>query len=230
MNKINFEDLPSTNTPINSANLNQLQDNIENEFNNYINNNLTTIVDCNDTTLSSGFYYAGSSTLNIPTASAWFLQVMKKADNNIIQVAYRYRDNEIYTRHYNIVEPIGWKEWVQLDVDNSYEITTGQESATNEWIDGRQVFRKRIDCGNLQASGLKKVNHGISYREVIKLEGMACGGGYYHPLPYVSVAGMGNISEYSMCIAIDSSVIYIAVGRDRSDMTAKVDVYYTKNN
>lgn len=33
MEKIIFEDLPSTNTPINSTNLNQLQDNIENNIN-----------------------------------------------------------------------------------------------------------------------------------------------------------------------------------------------------
>ena len=32
MNKINFENLPSTRTPINASNLNQLQDNIEDAF------------------------------------------------------------------------------------------------------------------------------------------------------------------------------------------------------
>ncbi len=32
MNKIKFEDLPSTKTPINSENLNQMQDNIENDL------------------------------------------------------------------------------------------------------------------------------------------------------------------------------------------------------
>ena len=33
MNKINFENLPSTNTPINSTNLNQIQTNAENSIN-----------------------------------------------------------------------------------------------------------------------------------------------------------------------------------------------------
>lgn len=33
MKKITFEDLPSTNTPINSTNLNKLQDNVENAIN-----------------------------------------------------------------------------------------------------------------------------------------------------------------------------------------------------
>ena len=33
MEKINFNDLPSTDTPINSSNLNQLQTNVENEIN-----------------------------------------------------------------------------------------------------------------------------------------------------------------------------------------------------
>lgn len=35
MNKINFENLPSTNTPINATNLNQLQTNVENTLNTY---------------------------------------------------------------------------------------------------------------------------------------------------------------------------------------------------
>lgn len=34
MEKINFQDLPNTDTPINSKNLNQLQTNVENEINN----------------------------------------------------------------------------------------------------------------------------------------------------------------------------------------------------
>ena len=32
MNKINFQNLPSTSTPLNASNLNQLQTNVENEF------------------------------------------------------------------------------------------------------------------------------------------------------------------------------------------------------
>lgn len=34
MQKINFQNLPSTETPLNATNLNQLQQNVENEFNN----------------------------------------------------------------------------------------------------------------------------------------------------------------------------------------------------
>lgn len=40
MEKIQFENLPSTNTPINADNLNLLQDNVENEFNNITNSKI----------------------------------------------------------------------------------------------------------------------------------------------------------------------------------------------
>lgn len=42
MEKINFEDLPSKNTPINATNLNQIQTNVENEFEK-TNNNVSTL-------------------------------------------------------------------------------------------------------------------------------------------------------------------------------------------
>lgn len=35
MDKINFQNLPNTTTPVNATNLNQLQDNIENTLNTY---------------------------------------------------------------------------------------------------------------------------------------------------------------------------------------------------
>jgi hypothetical protein len=91
----------------------------------YISNNLKVISDCNDTSLGIGFYYANSNTLNTPHTSAWFLHVIKKVFDDgsvdvITQVAYRYRDNEVWIRQYNNVSSTGWKQWQPLHQDSGW--------------------------------------------------------------------------------------------------------------
>lgn len=85
----------------------------------YINNlvNYTQITDCNDTTLESGCYVATSVTTNVPYASIWLINVMKYGDN-IVQVAYRYRDGQVYIREYNGVGDYSWKPWKNLVGEN----------------------------------------------------------------------------------------------------------------
>ena len=118
-----------------------------------------------------------------------------------------------------------------IEEQTTINIITGEECATNEYIDGKRVYRKRINCGVLPSSaGIKRFSHGIRFNEVVRIDAFANGGGYFHPIPYVSVSGMGEISEYSICICVDHSTIYLAVGRDRSDSNAIVTLYYTKND
>ena len=91
----------------------------------FIPKNLETILDCNDTSLESGFYYCTGETLNTPYTSGWFLKIMKKKLSDetnrtmITQTIYRYRDNVIYERHYNDIDTpeeavCEWKEWVRV--------------------------------------------------------------------------------------------------------------------
>ena len=42
------------------------------------------------------------------------------------------------------------------------KITTGQEVKTNEIIDGKRVYKKRINCGNLPNATSKYVNTRIN--------------------------------------------------------------------
>ena len=37
------------------------------------------------------------------------------------------------------------------------KITTGQEVKTNEFIDGKRVYKKRINCGNLPNATSKNI-------------------------------------------------------------------------
>ena len=65
MDKINFQNSPNTTTPVNATNLNQVQTNVENEFNNKaIMSKTTTATSYKDITIPG--VYSGSSSNDCP--------------------------------------------------------------------------------------------------------------------------------------------------------------------
>lgn len=109
-------------------------------------------------------------------------------------------------------------------------ITTGQECATNEWIDGKQVYRKRINTGGLPNATNKAIQSDLdlSMITVIKIEGIARAlNNTTIPLPFTTLTNEG-------CIALSiqsTGYIHIQTGSDRSNYyDSYVDLYYTKND
>ena len=66
--------------------------------------------------------------------------------------------------------------------DIDIKITTGQEIKTNEIIDGKRVYKKRINCGAGPNNTSKTVGTGLSNVTYIRAEGMANNGTIYFPL------------------------------------------------
>lgn len=111
-------------------------------------------------------------------------------------------------------------------IDNKLKtnITTGQEVATNEYEDGKQVFAKKIDIGSLPNATRKTVETGLSNVKVIKLHGIARDSSLQIPLPFV-------YTELPSCIGVMfvNGNIYINTGSDRTGLTGEITIYYTKN-
>lgn len=115
---------------------------------------------------------------------------------------------------------------MQDNIENAtkQKITTGQEIATSEYIDGKQVFRKRINVGNLPNTGNFSAEHNLGNVRVIKYEGFA----YREstktiiPMPYAN-------SVYYIEMYLDATKLYIDTSNDRSQFVGCVDIYYTKN-
>lgn len=108
--------------------------------------------------------------------------------------------------------------------DIDMRLTTGQEVKTNEIIDGKRVYKKRINCGNLPNATSKYVNTGLTNVTFVKIEGSASSWSGLIPLPYV------NLTEnYSICIYTEDSNIVIITQNDRSGYIGYITVYYTKN-
>lgn len=110
-------------------------------------------------------------------------------------------------------------------------IITGQEIPTNEYVDGKQVFIKRIDCGTLPNATTKNVSSGLTPSNItlvkpVQGESKATTGTQVG-LPFVSPTSAN-------CIAVSlqyTGDIQIQTGIDRTAFTQSyIDLYYTKNN
>ena len=103
-----------------------------------LNEKLTNVDYSNDhvvsdanTATETGGYYTNSDTANLPVSgSAGYLNVMYRNDDNITQVWTRYRDNQVFMRQKNTIEPSGWKEWSAIMTEPTvlYENETGTNS------------------------------------------------------------------------------------------------------
>ena len=112
------------------------------------------------------------------------------------------------------------------NIRNPYEITTGQETATNEYIDGKQVYMKRINCGALPNASQKAVAHGVSGFVLTDIKAVFAGtSGDRLFVPYVNP---NNVSE-SIALGLNNNNIYLTTAVDYSSYTGYVTMYYTKN-
>lgn len=104
--------------------------------------------------------------------------------------------------------------------------STSEQATGEKWIDGKTIYRKTINCGNLPSSGGKTVNHGITYSRIVKIEGImqdTSGIAANMPFPGSDTNPAGFVQ-----VGITTSVVSIGVGMDRSAYTGYVTLYYTK--
>lgn len=111
-------------------------------------------------------------------------------------------------------DPAG--QWDPLEYINP-PMQLGVEYRTTERYLGKPVYVKVVDCGNLPASGLKNIAHGIANCKPIYVYGEMSNG---NTLPYT----VGP--TYS--ISADGIYIQIYVTDDFSQLTAKATIKYTK--
>jgi hypothetical protein len=113
----------------------------------------------------------------------------------------------------NIEEAIG-------DTYSTEETFTGKY-----WIDGKKIYRKVINVGNLPNADVKNINHNIVGLENITFSyGNASNGSTHINLPNVHAADL--ISQVAMFVT--NELIRITTGSDRSTYIGYVILEYTK--
>lgn len=132
-----------------------------------------------------------------------------------------YIEPKIYVLNNNGV----YEEFVKEN-ENEY-ITTNSENETNQFIDGKRVYRKRIPTGTLPNNTFKNISTGLTNVDIIKIEGLVKNSsGSIFPLPFVTTSGITNNIQVNM--TSNGSNIQISAGIDRSSYSGYVDIYYIK--
>lgn len=110
-----------------------------------------------------------------------------------------------------------------LNVSRSYsteEILTGKT-----WIDGKPIYRKVVDIGNLPNATTKDVAHNISnFGQLVKVYGVWYEGTWYNPLPSAGTSSAGA----SITVNVNATYVRVQTGTNRSSSTGVVTIEYTK--
>ena len=119
-------------------------------------------------------------------------------------------------------------EELSLAVNNTVNSYSTEEVNTGKkWIDGKPIYKKVIDLGNLPNATVKRVNTNITdLAKVVSLQGMAniANTDYFFPLPLPSKTNVNevvNMYHYNSQIVIESGV-------DRSTWIGVATIEYTK--
>lgn len=136
---------------------------------------------------------------------ATYKKQLRDKDNNII---YPAQGLGTITN-----ENIDWSTTPQ-----SYSTTEVDTGAT--WIDGKHIYKKTVNFGNLPNNTGKSVAHGITgISRVVKIEAIMCQGANSWFIPYTSVTSIG----------VEGSNVVIYTNTNLTGFSAFVTTYYTKS-
>ena len=119
---------------------------------------------------------------------------------------------------------------LQDNIENAINVKfeTGTETATNEYIDNKQIYVKRINCGQLPAAGHEKqVPTGLLNVTYLKIDGgFMPDDNQFVPINLTFDTNNLNISTF---IQNDNVRIQVKSLGNRTG-TIYVNIYYTKNS
>ena len=108
----------------------------------------------------------------------------------------------------------------------SYDVPyTQREIKMGTWIDGKPIYRKTIDFGELPNATLKSVSHQIANLDkCVKMQGVAVSSSNLIPLPYIWI----NNTTYDIVLYVDKAKVNIQTGINRTGLHGYVTLEYTK--
>lgn len=238
--KTNWENTPATTSPINSTNLNKIEDGLFDQDARITNTEnaikyLTATADTNgDFKINVTNSLETNMILNIefPAATDNTDNARLSIDDGTTYKNIYFRDGSQALASHIENKRIGlyWNaiNWIIVETP-SIDIVTGEEVATNETIDGDTVYVKRISLGALPNSTVKTVASGLSSITLIKFEAVAISSttGTTLPLPYISTVSLAScVNLYFNGVTNNITII---TGTDRISYNGYVNLYYTKD-
>lgn len=246
MEKIQFKDLPNMTTPLSSANLNQMQDNMENAI---VPIKLVSISDTAPESANIGDMYYNTTDNKVYTATGtntWDSGTTPRYDGFYINTndntLFYYDGNTLILSGGNLTDKNIKNEETTSETDvyscnyinNMHPniVTDGSPVKTGRKIDGKEEWVKRINFGTLPNNSSKDVNTGLNANNItvteIKGLGVRSTDNLKFLLPYISSAGT-NI-ELSGPVISNNQYIRVVTTTDRTNITAKIEIYFTYNS
>lgn len=167
----------------------------------------------------------GNGCVNKPsgTGNGYFINIPHCTQQTLYNKQYwiERANNRIWTR---MQENEVFSGWVMI---GGNEMVTGSAKITNETFNGKAVYCKTINTGNLLNDAVKEISSGLipANIKVINIRGMVYGGGDSIPLPNPHPTATNAIS----CYLRHDGKICIGTGKDRTALSGFVQVYYTNN-
>lgn len=238
---ITFEDEPSTNTPLSSANINFLEENINNSLAGVFGSSGTISVNNADIVYKDGIYLIARNTTNFPfnttNAQGILIVLSKPTDESsswqrVTQIAIDNNERKLWIRNgeyfpedEDTTFDVSWKSLesiTKIPTDSSIE-------KTDMIIGSKPVYVKRLTVASLPNASTLSVPIGITDNITpYKFEGMSTRStdNVYLPIPYTA---SGN-SQIGLNYAGNNKTLSLTTFADRSNMSGYIDFYFTYDN
>ena len=207
--------------------LRQQMDEVLSELPYKISNSSHDITDEDLNLLIDEIYFGyGNNCINKPTGAAngYFVNLPHATMANYNKQFWIERtNNRIWER---AQENSVWSTWTMVGGEH---LVTGSSVITNRTFNGKRVYCKTVNVGALPSSATtKEVASGLtpSAITVVEITGSAIGDNDWLPIPNPHPTPANTISAY---LRNDGKIV-VAVGKDRSAVTATVSIYYTNNS
>lgn len=109
----------------------------------------------------------------------------------------------------------------KVDAKNNYST---EEQVIGKWIDGKPLYRKTIDCGNLPNNTEISIQHNCENADFCNMYGIIKGVGQHWPLNMFQTSNVAN----GVQIAIAAGTINIKTTTDKRNFKAYITLEYTK--
>lgn len=129
--------------------------------------------------------------------------------------------------HQKILPYLGGNLMLGTNVSDYYST---DEKIVGVWTDGRPLYQKTIDCGEIPTATTKNVAHGVSsLNNVIDIRGVIYSSTSWLPLPYAHVGHHETATaNWNVELSVDITNIIIKTTANWSNMSVRVTLQYTK--
>ena len=106
---------------------------------------------------------------------------------------------------------------------NKLDYSLDEVNTGIKWIDGKNIYRKVVNFGNLPNNTSKWLNHNISnFEYLVNAIMFSTVGTSFYPIPYVSLGARG------VAMQVSTTAVMVQTGTDQSNEKAYIILEYTK--